>query len=539
MKIRFFALLFLSITLTNAYAGQGVLYYKSGIFDVAKGLLQQELTTGTKAEACYYLGNISFLENKKDSARFYFNEGLKANSLYSQNAIGIIMLDMNGMDPKLVDASLTKIIKDKKNKKNIAIPIAASYAYLYNNKTDKAIVYQDKAKSVNSKSPELFLLKGDIVAAVNLGDACANYETAILYDSNCKEAYFKYAKVYKNMNPKQAIEKLMALKKISPEFNIIDRELGDIYYAMNDFASAAKYYELYLKSGNITNVSDLTKYSMTLFLNHQFTKSLEVAQLGLKKSEKSPAFNRLSMYNYVDLKNADEALKAADLFFNKSENPDFTYLDYRYYGQALKDAKKFDLAVKQYQKALEYDATKVELWKDISDMYSEIDSFSNAISAYTKYMSLIPEKQQASADVQVVLGKLYYSQGNDSTVSAEVKKAALLKADSVFAAVAVVEPEVYRANFWRARANSALDPETMLGLAKPYYEQTVAMVEPKNDARYNAVLIECYSYLGYYTLLQKDNAGSLVFWNKILAINPNNVTAKKAIAGIQAPKKKK
>jgi hypothetical protein len=154
-------------------------------------------------------------------------------------------------------------------------------------------------------------------------------------------------------------------------------------------------------------------------------------------------------------------------------------------------------------------------------------------------LSLIPEKQQASADVQIALGKLYYNQGNDSTVTAEVKKTAFLNADSIFAAVAVIEPEVYRANFWRARANAALDPETTLGLAKPFYEQTVAMVEPKNDARYNAVLIECYSYLGYYTLLQKDNAGSIVFWNKILVLNPNNATAKKAIAGIQAPKKKK
>lgn len=539
MKLRFFSILILLVSLTNAFAGQGVLYYKSGIFDVAKGLLQQEFISGNKAEASYYLGNISFLENKKDSAKYYFNEGLKANPLYSQNAIGILMLDMNGMDPKFVDESLTKIIKDKINKKNIAIPIAASYAFLFNNNIEKANIYLEKARSINSKSPDLFLLKGDIVAISNLGDAAANYETAILYDSNCKEAYFKYAKVYKNMNPKQAIEKLMALKKISPEFHIIYRELGDIYYATNDFANAAKSYELYLNSGNITNVSDLTKYSMTLFLNLEFAKSLEVAKLGLQKSAKNPAFNRLSMYNYVDMKNTDEALKAADLFFNQSENPDFTYLDFRYYGQALKDAKKFDLAVKQYQKALEYDESKVELWKDISDMYSEIDSFTNAISAYKKYISLIPEKQQASADVQIALGKLYYNQGNDTTITAEVKKTAFLNADSVFAAVAVIEPDVYRANFWRARANAALDPETTLGLAKPYYEQTVAIVEPKNDPRFNAVLIECYSYLGYYTLLQKDNAGSLMFWNKILVLNPDNVTAKKAIAGIQAPKKKK
>jgi len=539
MKIRFFSLLILSASFVSAFAGQGVLYYKSGILDVAKVLLKQEFVSGNKAESSYYLGNIYFLENKKDSARYYFNEGLKSDPLFSLNAIGVIMLDMNSMDSKLVDEALQKIIKDKNNKKKIAVPVAASYAFLYTNNMAKATEYMEKARAINSKSSELFLLKGDILASTNLGDACSNYETAILYDSNCKEAYFKYAKVYKNMNPKQAIEKLMTLKKISPDFAIIDRELGDIYYTSNDFANAAKYYELYLNFGNTTNISDLTKYSMTLFLNHEFAKSLEVAQLGLKKSERNPAFNRLSMYNNVDLKNTEAALKAADLFFNKSDNPDFTYLDFRYYGQALKDAKKFDLAVKQYQKALEYDATKVELWKEISDMYSEIDSFANAISAYEKYMTLIPEKQSLTADVQLTLGKLYYSLGNDSITHVDVKKNALLKADTIFGKVAELEPDIYRANFWRARANAALDPETTAGLAKPYYEKTLAIVEPKNDPRYNAILIECYSYMGYYTLLQKDNAGSLIYWNKILVINPTNATANKAIAGIQAPKKKK
>jgi len=536
MKLRVLSLSFFCISFLSAFAGQGVLYYKSGIYDIAKSKLKQELLLDNKAEACYYLGNIYFVENKKDSARFYFNEGLAANPQYMQNSIGLIMLDMNGSEPKQITSKMDVILKT--NKKNIELPIAASYAFLYTNNIEQANLYQKLAQKINPKSPSLYLLKGDIVAGTNLGEACANYETAILYDANCVEAYFKYARVYKKMNPKQATDKLLSLKSISPDFNVIDRELGDIYYTTNDFANAAKYYEMYLKSGSSTNVADLTKYGMTLFLNHEFVKSLEVVKLGLQKSERNPAFNRLAMYNNVDLKNTDEALKAADLFFNKSEKPDFSYLDFRYYGQALKDAKKFDLAVVQYQKALEYDATKVELWKDVSDMYSELGKFGEAITSYKKYQSQLPEKQQVLADVKIALGKLYYSQGNDSTASSELKQSSLMTADSIFAAVALIEPGVYRANFWRARANAALDPETTLGLAKPYYDLTVALVAPKNDARFNSVLVECYSYLGYFTMLKKEYSTSLEYWNKILVINPANTTAKKAIAGIQVPKKK-
>lgn len=538
MKFRILPLLLFCISFSSAFAGQGVLYFKSGIYDIAKSKLKQEYALENKAEACYYLGNIYFNENNKDSARIYFNEGLIANPQYMQNSVGLIMLDMNGMDPKILTSKIDAILKNKINKKSIELPIAVSYAFLYNNNIEKANFYQKLAQKINPKSPNLFLLKGDIVASANLGEACANYETAILYDANCVEAYFKYARVYKKMNPKQATEKLLSLKSISPDFKVIDRELGDIYYTTNDFANAAKYYEMYLNSGSSTNVADLTKYAMTLFLNHDFNKSLEVANLGLQKSERNPAFNRLAMYNNVDLKNTDAALKAADSFFNKSDKPDFSYLDFRYYGQALKDAQKFDLAVVQYQKALEYDATKVELWKDLSDMYSELGSYADAISTYKKYQSSLPEKQQASADIKIALGKLYYSQGNDSTASTELKKSSLMSADSIFAAVAIIEPEVYRANFWRARSNAALDPETSLGLAKPFYEQTVALVAPKNDPRFNSVLVECYSYLGYFTLLKKDYTGSLEYWNKILVINPANATAQKAIAGIKAPKKK-
>ena len=244
------------------------------------------------------------------------------------------------------------------------------------------------------------------------------------------------------------------------------------------------------------------------------------------------------MYNNVDLKQNEAAVAAADVFFNHSENPEFTYLDYRYYGQALRNSKQIALATEQYKKALTYDNSKVELWKDISDMYNENNNYPNAIDAYTTYLSSLSEDAK-TADVIIALGKLYYSLGNDSTATVDIKKASLLKADSIFAKIATMEPEGYRGDFWRARTNSGLDPETNLGLAKPFYEKTATLIESKNDARFNSVLTECYSYLGYYTLLQKDNAKSIEYWNKILKINPNNVTAKKAIEGITNPKKGK
>jgi tetratricopeptide (TPR) repeat protein len=113
-----------------------------------------------------------------------------------------------------------------------------------------------------------------------------------------------------------------------------------------------------------------------------------------------------------------------------------------------------------------------------------------------------------------------------------LKKNALLKADSVFAKVITMEPTNYRGYRMRALTNFALDPESTQGLAKPFYEQTLTIVVAKNDVRYNPIIIESERYLGYYYYLKKEYTESKVHFNKILAIEPTNEFALKAIAGI-------
>ena len=529
-----FALLVTNIFSAEVKSGQGIAYYKAGFSQVAKPLLINEYKsdTLTRSEICYYLGYIYFEENKTDSASLFFKRGMSAQPVYSLNAVGIAMLKMKS-DLVGAEADIKSILKIKGNNKKEDIMIAISRAYLMNGQIEKALNYHEIAKNIKSKSAAAAVLLGDInLAKKDLGAACSNYEVAILYDENCKEAYIKYARAYKNANPTLSIEMLNRLKQKEPRFLLVDKELADIYYSQNNFEQAAQLYSNYLQSGN-SNVQDLTKYAMTLFLNEDFTKSLEVANLGLQKAPRNPAFNRLAMWNNVDLKQYDNAIKAADLFFNHTDKPDLNYLDYRYYGQALRETKQFELAILQFQTALKMDSTKVELWKDISDMYNDKADYKNSITAYNKYLNYLSEDKK-TADVIIALGKLYYSLGNNQAEDVIIRNEGLTHADSVFSVVATLEPTGYRGNFWRARANSALDPESSKGLAKPFYEQTATLIESKADPRFNTVLIECYSYLGYYSLVfKKDNALSLSFWNKIIAIDPNNATAKKAIEGIE------
>jgi tetratricopeptide (TPR) repeat protein len=536
-RVIFISLILICLNM-SLKAGQGIMFYKAGFPDVAKNILLSDINNdlSLKAENCFYLGNTYFLENNVDSATYYFNEGLKVNPLYAYNRLGLLMLKMKTAKESELNAEIKSIISDKKNKKDIGIYISISYAYLYCGMNSKALEMQMKAKSINSKSPLVYVLYGDIVKDQNMGDACANYETAIFYDPKCIEAYIKYARAYKNASANQAITKLMKLKEIDPSFVLADRELGDVYYGINDFAQASKYYEKYLNSGNKTNVSDLVRYSMALFMNHEFNKSLEVATLGIGKDSKNPALNRLILYNNVDLKHFNVALNAADFLFNKSKDPNISFLDHRYYGQALKETKNYDLAVDEFKKALKLDASRIDLWKDISDIYFEKKDYPNAISSYVTFKNNLGETNGKAIEQSIALGKIYYAYGTDSATTVTVRKTILLRADSIFIDVVNKKPDDYRGNFWRARVNSALDPETTVGLAKSFYELTASFAETKKDVRYNNVLVECYSYLGWYYFVQKDYTTSLSFWNKIIAIDPENQTAKKGILNIQAPK---
>jgi len=525
------SILFINLAFVEAKEAQGIDYYKAGFPMVAKPLLLKELNTDSlnRSEASFYLGNIYFGENKPDSAAIYFKKGLtgKENVL---NTIGLAMLKIK-TDPKAADLEIQNVLNLRTSRKNPDYFIAAAHAYLINGLIDQAVIYQEKAKNIKSKYAPLAVLAGDIeLAKKNVGNACSNYELAILYDENCKECYVKYARAYKNVNTTLAIEKLNQLKLKEPSFLLVDKELADIYYMNNEFDKAAESYGIYLKSGN-TNSEDLVKYAMTLFFNHEFAKSLEIANNGHLKSPRNPAFNRLALYNNTDLKQFDDAVKSADLLFNQSDNPDYNYLDYRYYGQALRETKKYDLAIIQYKKAIEMDSSKVELWKDISDMYNDNSDYKNAITNYITYENLLPAEKK-NFEVTYQLGRLYYSLGNSDKDSAIVKKPALMKADSVFAKAITQDPADYRGYIWRARTNFSLDPETLLGLAKPFYEQTIPIVEAKADVRYNPVILECCRYLGYYYYLKKDFTQSKLYWNKILVLDPTNDMAIKAIDGI-------
>ena len=150
MKVKFGILsLALSVGAVTLFADdntKGIDFYRAGMLDEAKTVLLANLQNDKvdKAETCYYLGEVYSDLNMKDSAAYYYKEGLVADPDYVFNSIGELKLGLkeNPNQDSAFDGFFTG-----KNKKNPLIYIAVARAYLPVS-IDKAKEYMEKPGAV-------------------------------------------------------------------------------------------------------------------------------------------------------------------------------------------------------------------------------------------------------------------------------------------------------------------------------------------------------------------------------------------------------
>lgn len=433
--------------------------------------------------------------------------------------------------PETAAKEFNELLKGK-NKKNVPLLVAIGNAYLNHKCPDEAQVYADRAMKIDSKSAPVYVLAGDIaLTQKNVGMACGYYEQAILFDANCYDAYYKYAHAYIGVSPQLSIDMLTKLKASHPELPEVNRELGNAYYQSGNYGKAKSAYDEFMQQGT-PDTQDYEHYAMLLYLNKDYAQSLNAVEKGLDADKDNHLLKRLRMYDLYEMKAYKEGLEAADAFFNRPEESNYVYLDFLYRGRLSLADQRNEEALQWFEKALKADTgnTHPEIAKEVSAAHEKLQNYPEAIRLYQLYLDGLKEKAEISDTF--LLGRLYYMAAGSSTVSEPEKEPYLKKADEIFAEVAQRVPDNYLGYFWRARTNAMADPESTEGLAKPYYEAALNLLEKKADAS-KALIIECESYLGYYHFLQKDYEQSKVYWNKILTLDPENETAKQALQGLQ------
>ena len=190
----------------------------------------------------------------------------------------------------------------------------------------------------------------------------------------------------------------------------------------------------------------------------------------------------------------------------------------------------FDQAIEEFKKALEMNAELNDVRKQLSDAYIAKKDFTNGLSYYEEYLSKIEKPSVPDLDG---LAQLYIQQASSIDSLNDAKIGAFKKADEIYGKIIAESPsnKLY-ATMMRARINSQLDPETTQGLAKPYYEEYAQLAQAEH-ADNPKLLIEPYLYLGYYYLLKEDNANAKSYYEKVIAIDPQNPTATQALGVLQ------
>lgn len=436
---------------------------------------------------------------------------------------------IDAIKSKAADAAELVKVAQKKNKKNPAALVEIGQAFLEQNDTAEARRFATLADEASKhKYAPAFLLLGDIEVVANDGGKAASfYNQATFADPKDPTGYRKYAMVYRKISPKGAVQKLQDLKAQRPDIEV-DEIIGRIY-------SLSLKYEDAIEAWKKVPVSKMERANIVDFALANFflgkqSEALDIAKQGLAVHPRAAALNRLAMMTSVELGDFEGAKNFSDALFNRSDSAKLAPSDYYYTGLAFAGTKDYQKAIEQYQKAINDTASnslvkKVDVLKKLSDTYSEMEDFPNAVSTYKQFLD---EKENPTMNEFAALGNLH-SKHADKLSDAAEKEAAFKRADAVYEELGTKFSDALEyATYMRANINSKLDPDSKKGLAKPYYEKLVELLAPKAERSKadNSLLTTAYHYLMAYNFLVKnDKATAKDFAAKILAINPEYAPA--------------
>jgi len=361
---------------------------------------------------------------------------------------------------------------------------------------------------------------GDIEAlADNGGAAAAQYDQAVYADPKNYEAYYKYALVYRKIDPQGAARKLDELKANCPEISI-EAIKGHIFMLADDRKSA--YNEFKKVPVNQIDPDYLNEFARASYFGGHFDDALAACEEGLKHKPGNPAFTRLAMFSNYELKNYDAAKAYLQKYFHELDSVKFS--EYDHYYAALIHDKLGDKAnaLESYQKALDLvdEQSFIKRWtilKTMSDSHLKDSEFDKALHYYQEFLNTKPE---VKVDDYEGLAGIYtkYAE-NDETKKFEM----LNKAADVYTQIGEKFPiqQAY-ASYKRAEIINKTDKDMAGRLAKPDYQKVVELLGDKADRTKgeNTMLKYSLHYLMFGSYLDKNIPGAKEYAEKILTIDP-------------------
>ena len=295
-------------------------------------------------------------------------------------------------------------------------------------------------------------------------------------------------------------------------------DLANAYYRINKYDRAKEQIEKYLALSD-KSPEDKMQYANILYLSQDYdgaiTKMKELIASGTEKSY----MYRVLGYSYHEKKDSANALKNMDLFFKKHPEKKLIPQDYFTYGKILAgiEGRKSE-ASNYFEKGIMADTTadKVPLYREVAEGYKDADDYADAAVWYKKLT------EQNSPSVELLdywwSGRSYF----------QVKD--YVNAKDMYSKLVAKYPDQPTGHYWLAKIEAAQDPDYKTGAATELFKKYISMAE--GDEAKSDDIVNAATYIAVVSYKQQKYPEAKKYANMMIALQPDNSTAKQILAGI-------
>lgn len=508
---------FVNIFSQNLEEGKKLLWNES--YQKAIAVLQSYNNSHPgKADGFYFLGKTYLSEGNIDSAKISFQQGIKANSEYPMNYVGMGGIFLASFDTNSAVSNFNKALDLNSDDASIPVNIADMYLLAKYFPPKRALDYLEQALSLNRKNPFAYLKLGDVYLVLNNGtQSITNYQKAIDYDSARVEGYVGLGNVYTAVrNYSEAEKYYLIAERVNPSYSVTFRYLSDMYSLSRENDKSVDAFKKYIALSENSN-TNLKKLATLLYTAKQYKECADVLSEVLKSESDNVAVLHLLAYTYSQVEDTANGIPAFNKYLAKADAKDITVTDYELLSKLYLKSKQDSLAIESLKKAVNLDSTRLDLVNTIEVIYYKDRDWPGVINTLQKKLQA---HGSLNAQEYFDLGKAYYFNKDYGL------------ADTAFTKLTELKPDLPIGYRWIAASKANLDPDSEKGLAKADYEKFISLAE-SDTAKYKTELIEAYSYLGYYYFIKKDMENSKLNWQKVYALDPTNAQAIEAIKKIK------
>jgi tetratricopeptide (TPR) repeat protein len=522
-------------------------------FQKAKSMLKNLVVTqSTKDENYFYLGWVYIKQDYPDSAKTVFQKGLGVNPKSALNYAGLGIVARLDKDQAGATNNFNQAIalagKDSKpyvyiakgyllpqaNGKVAPADATAALNILNKGNAASAVKGKDKNAAASSNDPELFITMGEADRLLlKSDDAYTNFSNALTLDPKSPAANVALGVLWKYAdNFEDAEKQFQAALAIDPNYGPAYREWAETDYrwatsvpakASVKIKEAVEQYKKYISLTDNSIESEM-RYADFLINAGDYQTLQQVASELAKSANTNLRVYRYLGYAAYENKDYPAGLTAMTTWVTKADPKRVIPRDYLYLGRLQIKSGQDSLGIQTLHKALELDTTQVDVYGEIAASLYAKKKYKAAGDAYATFLS---KSRKATLNDYLREGFSYYfafdSNKPDTTL--------LTKADSAFSYIQhKATTPIPTVVLYRAYVNDAKDADrnNIKGLAKPYYEQYIALITakatPTDDEKKNLAI--AYAYLGtFYEYKEKDQAKAAENFGKARDADPTNKQA--------------